>query len=258
MTETPTPQVLSGLSAAEAEKMQSAFKDIAERSQKLLGEFAERYKAEGPQPVDPLKLTQTFMDFTAKMLADPNKLVQAQMELWNQYMKLWQVTAQRMMGQQVEPVAEPAKGDKRFADPAWRDEVVFDYLKQSYLLTARWLQGTVKEVEGVDDKTAQKVEFYTRQFIDAMSPSNFAMTNPAGRQGDDREQGREPGQGPAEPADRPRARQGHAGDPADRHEGLQGRRERRHLAGQGGLPERAHAAHPVQRRRPPRCTRCRC
>ena len=101
MTETPTPEVLSGLSAAEAEKMQSAFKDIAERSQKLLGEFAERYKAEGPQPVDPLKLTQTFMDFTAKMLADPNKLVQAQMELWNQYIKLWQVTAQRMMGQQV-------------------------------------------------------------------------------------------------------------------------------------------------------------
>jgi hypothetical protein len=55
-------------------------------------------------------------------------------------MKLWQVTAQRMMGQPVEPLAEPAKGDKRFTDPAWKDEVVFDYLKQSYLLTARWLQ----------------------------------------------------------------------------------------------------------------------
>ncbi len=125
-----------------------------------------------------MKLTQTFMDFTAKMLADPNRLLQAQMELWAQYMKLWQVTTQRLMGQTVEPVAEPAKGDKRFADPAWKDEVVFDYLKQSYLLTARWFQGTVKEVEGIDDKTAKKVEFYTRQFIDAMSPSNFAMTNP--------------------------------------------------------------------------------
>ena len=98
--------------------------------------------------------------------------------LWQQYMRLWQVTAQRMMGQPVEPVVEPAKGDKRFSDPAWKDEVVFDYLKQSYLLTARWLQSTVKEVEGIDAKTAQKVEFYTRQFADAMSPSNFAMTNP--------------------------------------------------------------------------------
>jgi polyhydroxyalkanoate synthase len=178
MTDRSSPEVAPGLSAAEAEKMQAAFKDIAERSQKLLAEFADRYQAEGPQPVDPLKLTQTFTDFTAKMLADPNRLVQAQMELWGQYMKLWQVTAQRMMGQKVDPVVEPAKGDKRFTDPAWRDEVVFDYLKQSYLLTARWLHGTIKEVEGVDDKTAQKVEFYTRQFIDAMSPSNFAMTNP--------------------------------------------------------------------------------
>src|SRR5215471_7144324 len=178
MSEPSTPAGAAGLSTAEAERMKDAFKDIAERSQKLLQEFSERYKADGPQPVDPLHLTQTFMDFTARMLADPNRLLQAQMELWQQYMKLWQVTAQRMMGQKVEPVAEPAKGDKRFADAAWKDEMVFDYLKQSYLLTARWLQHTVKEVEGVDDKTAKKVDFYTRQFIDAMSPSNFALTNP--------------------------------------------------------------------------------
>ncbi|HZQ01701.1 MAG TPA: class I poly(R)-hydroxyalkanoic acid synthase [Reyranella sp.] len=182
MSETSGPQTPSpsfpGMTEAEVEKMQAAFKDIAARSQKLLEEFGERYRSEGPQPIDPLRLTQTFMDFTAKMLADPNKLAQAQMELWNQYIRLWQTTAQRMLGQKVEPVAEPAKGDRRFSDPAWKDEVVFDYIKQSYLLTARWLQHTVKEVEGVDDKTAQKVDFYTRQFIDAMSPSNFAMTNP--------------------------------------------------------------------------------
>src|SRR5471032_2982238 len=168
----------TGLSTAEAEKMQATFTDIAERSQKLLQGFSERYQADGPQQPDPLRLTQTFIDFTAKMLADPNKLVQAQMELWQQYVQLWQTTAQRLMGQTVAPVVEPAKGDKRFNDPAWKDEVVFDYLKQSYLLTSRWLQGTVKEVDGVDSKTAQKVEFYTRQFVDALSPSNFAMTNP--------------------------------------------------------------------------------
>ena len=178
MSETPAPAAFPGVSPVEAEKMQVAFKDIAERSQKLLQDFAERYKADSTQPADPLGLTQTFMDFTAKMLADPNRLVQAQMELWQQYLKLWEVTTQRMMGQKVEPLAEPAKGDKRFNDPAWKDEVVFDYLKQSYLLTARWLQGTVKEVEGVDEKTAKKVDFYTRQFIDAVSPSNFALTNP--------------------------------------------------------------------------------
>src|SRR4029450_6466520 len=118
-----------GLSAEESERMKEAFKDIAERSQKLLQDFAEKYKADGPQPADPLRLTQTFMDFTAKMLADPNRLPQAQMELWQEDLNLWQGPRQRMMGKKVEPVVEPAKGDKRFNDAAWKDEMVFDYLK---------------------------------------------------------------------------------------------------------------------------------
>src|SRR5258707_4763910 len=81
MSETPTPTAIPGLSLPESERMQTALKDIAERSQKLLQDFAERYKADGQQPADPLHLTQTFMDFTAKMMADPNRLLQAQMEL---------------------------------------------------------------------------------------------------------------------------------------------------------------------------------
>src|SRR5204862_3546222 len=55
---------------------------------------------------------------------------------------------------------------------------LFDFIKQSYLLTARWLQGTVRDVEGIDERTARKVDFYTRQFVDAIAPSNFLMTNP--------------------------------------------------------------------------------
>ena len=198
------------------------------------------------------------MDFTAKMLADPNRLVQAQMELWQQYMKLWQVTAQRMMGQPVEPVAEPAKGDKRFTDPAWKDEVVFDYLKQSYLLTARWLQHTVKEVEGVDDKTAQEGRLLYAPVHRRDVALQLRHDQSAGREGDGREQGREPAEGPAEPADRPRARQGHARHPADRHEGLQGRRQCRHLAGQGRLPEQADAAPAVRAGDRAGLRRCRC
>ena len=174
MAKTPTPTGPK----SDVERMQAAFKDIAERSQKLLQDFAERYKAEGPGPADPLHLTAPFKAFTEKMLADPSKIVAAQVELWQEYMKLWQATAQRVAGQKIEPVIEPSKGDKRFSDPAWKEEVVFDYIKQSYLLTSRWAQGTLKGVEGVDDKTAKKVEFYSKQFIDALSPSNFAATNP--------------------------------------------------------------------------------
>src|SRR5262249_8765510 len=99
MSETQAPAASPSLSPDENERLQVALKDIAERSQKVLQDFTERYKAEGPQPVDPLNLTRTFLDFTAKLMADPNRLLQAQIELWQQYMQLWQLTAQRMMGQ---------------------------------------------------------------------------------------------------------------------------------------------------------------
>ena len=68
--------------------------------------------------------------------------------------------------------------DRRFKDDAWKENAVFDFIKQSYLLTARWMQDVVDDVDGLDEKTAQKVDFYTRQFVDAMAPSNFVLTNP--------------------------------------------------------------------------------
>ena len=68
--------------------------------------------------------------------------------------------------------------DRRFKDDAWKENEVFDFIKQSYLLSARYVQDVVSHVDGLDAKTAQKVDFYARQFVDAMSPSNFLLTNP--------------------------------------------------------------------------------
>src|SRR5918996_863818 len=85
---------------------------------------------------------------------------------------------QRLLGRDVPPVIEPERGDRRFRDPAWGDNAVFDFIKQSYLLTSRWLVETVNRLDGADEKTRQKIDFYTRQFVDAMAPSNFVATNP--------------------------------------------------------------------------------
>ena len=153
---------------------------IAEQSQKLVGDFMERQELAHPNAAfDPVHIASAFYEVTTRMMSDPAKLVQAQMTLWQDYMRLWQTTTSRMLGgQESEKVAEPEKGDRRFKDPAWEDNQVFDFIKQSYLLTARWMQSTVNDVEGVDEHTAKKVDFYTRQFVDALAPSNFVMTNP--------------------------------------------------------------------------------
>jgi polyhydroxyalkanoate synthase len=151
---------------------------IAEQSQHLVSEFISRQTPMQFGNPDPLNLGQAFFDMTARMMANPAKLMQAQFSLWQDYMALWQSTTRKMLGEPSEPVVSPTSEDRRFKDSLWDENYVFDFIKQSYLLSARWLQGTVKEVEGLDDKTARKVDFYTRQFVDAMAPSNFAMTNP--------------------------------------------------------------------------------
>ena len=151
---------------------------IAQRSQRLVQEFMEKQDLNAMGMSDPLNIAGAFMEMTAKMVADPAQLAQAQMQLWQGYMSIWQGAASRMLGGDSAPVAEPESGDRRFKDQAWEENVVFDFIKQSYLLTANWMQRTVHEVEGLDDQTRKKVDFYTRQFADAMAPSNFAVTNP--------------------------------------------------------------------------------
>ena len=176
MSEKPENEVQLPDPLAMSQKMAA----IAERSRQLVTEFLERQASNGgPQSMDPLNIGAAFMEMTAKMMANPAKLVQAQMNLWQDYMRLWQTTTQRMLGaEQSDPLISPERGDRRFKDEAWDENALFDFIKQSYLLSARWIQARVEEVEGLDDKTAQKVDFYTRQFVDAMAPSNFLMTNP--------------------------------------------------------------------------------
>src|SRR5215510_8488753 len=153
---------------------------IAEQSQRLVADFVQRnqFQSGSGGGMDPMAIGRAFMEMTARLMSDPAKLMEAQISLWQDYMNLWQSTAKRMMGQEAEPVIAPAKDDRRFKDAAWQDNQVFDFVKQSYLLTARWLQSTVQNVEGLDEKTARKIDFYTRQFVDAMAPSNFVLTNP--------------------------------------------------------------------------------
>ena len=151
--------------------------DVAERSQRIVADFLKR-QADSPGEADPMHIGNAFLDMTSRLMTNPAKLMQAQIGFWQDYLTLWQNTARRLMGEPAPAVIAEDQKDKRFKDEAWRDNEVFDFIRQSYLLSARYMQGLVHDAEGMDDKTAQKVDFYTRQFVDAMSPTNFVMTNP--------------------------------------------------------------------------------
>src|SRR5678816_3914983 len=84
----------------------------------------------------------------------------------------------KMFGMQSTPIAEPAKSDSRFKDQDWSANFLFDLIKQSYLISARHIQHAVSQVEGLPPESEKKVAFFTRQYVDALSPTNFLLTNP--------------------------------------------------------------------------------
>lgn len=128
-------------------------------------------------PYDPTTLTRAMIDFNTAVMTQPAALFEAQAKNWNDWTALWRTMGERAMGQETAPVAAPAKGDRRFADPAWSDEPVYDYLKQAYLLAARQLQEFVATAP-VDDATRAQVDFASRQMMNALAPTNFPHTNP--------------------------------------------------------------------------------
>jgi polyhydroxyalkanoate synthase len=128
-----------------------------------------------PQLTDMVKTLSQVADY---WLRDPQRTFELQSQLSKAYLDLWANAVKRMAGEEAAPVAAPAPGDKRFADPEWSSNQFFDFLKQAYLLTVEWANRLVHETGGMDPHTRQKAEFYVRQIANAIAPSNFVLTNP--------------------------------------------------------------------------------
>ena len=97
------------------------------------------------------------MELMNKMMADPAKIVEAQAALWKNYMDLWQNAARRASGEETKPLVTPETGDKRFKSEEWSQNQIFDYIKQSYLMTTNWIQDTVAHVDGLDEQTRSRL-----------------------------------------------------------------------------------------------------
>ena len=123
---------------------------------------------------DAIKTLGRVLDY---WLSDPQRALELQSSLGRTYLDLWGAASRRLAGEHAAPLVAPDPKDKRFADPEWSQNQFFDFLKQLYLLTAQWAERLVKGAE-IDAPTRLKAEFYVRQIIGAISPSNFVLTNP--------------------------------------------------------------------------------
>ncbi|MBB4631652.1 PHA/PHB synthase family protein [Sphingosinicella soli] len=147
---------------------------LAGKMQQMMMEFLAKESTDGVVlGPDPLGLVETWSKMATAAMTDPGRLAQLQAEYWRDAATLWQAFA---TPGEVKPPELPA--DKRFKGQAWSEMPAFDFLKSSYLLTSQYVLQLVGGLDGMDDKERQKALFYTRQFIDALSPSNYVLTNP--------------------------------------------------------------------------------
>lgn len=148
--------------------------------QKVLAALVERQATDDTAQVflGPLGTFQAFSELAAHWFSDPEKLVKYQLGFYENYFKVMENSLKRFMGEPGEPLYKPSVRDNRFRDKAWEENALFDFIKQSYLLSAEWLQTMVQDAQGMDAKTALRVDFFTRQLVDALAPSNFFHTNP--------------------------------------------------------------------------------
>ncbi|MDR0703028.1 MAG: class I poly(R)-hydroxyalkanoic acid synthase [Azoarcus sp.] len=111
-------------------------------------------------------------------LPDAETLARFQQAFTENHMALWSSMVARKPGEAAEPVVAPEPGDKRFASPEWSANPIFDYLRQAYLINSSFLRQVADSVPLNDSRAKARLQFLTRQYIDALAPSNFAATNP--------------------------------------------------------------------------------
>ncbi len=170
----------SGFDAEQVKRMEAMSVNLAKAAmtaQTALAKtvFRQPDQTSGLPPLDPFQVAPAMTEIAGALAQKPEKLLEAQTELLTGYMQLWGDMTRRSMGGAVQP-GKPA--DKRFADPRWQENLMFDMMRQSYLLSSNWINNLISSADGVDPMVKRRAEFFTKLLTDAMSPSNFLMSNP--------------------------------------------------------------------------------
>lgn len=160
------------------EALSSEFMDILAKNQETLRKMMEAPQQTITSMMDPFNTMDSFVEGARQMAGNPEKLIKANLDLWQQHLDLWEHAAKKMLGADTDPVAATEKGDRRFKSKEWDENAVFDIIRQSYLITSRWLTKTMSDIDNLSEEDARKVQFHTQQIADALSPSNFLLTNP--------------------------------------------------------------------------------
>lgn len=157
------------------DKYATVFNSMA---QEILGRANKEGANNYPNPFNKERLDQLLSGDTK---IDANKLMQHQFSYMQKQSELWQQASKAMLGEAAssdENAKTKSKKDRRFAHQQWDDNPVYKYIKDSYLVNAEMITNMVDSIEFSDPKAKQQAQFFTRQYVNSLSPTNFVLTNP--------------------------------------------------------------------------------
>lgn len=156
-------------------KMAKAMED----SQRAYGYFSRQLQEEHTSAYAvAADASESYLKYLTETVKHPMVSGKRSFTLGKDYLKLAKATAFQVFGREVDAIISPEKGDIRFSDEGWDENAFFNFLKQAYLLGGTAWLDSINEIPGLDDKTRHRAEFFVRQFVNALSPSNYVLTNP--------------------------------------------------------------------------------
>ena len=168
--------------AAQSEQLERLNENLAkveELSSRLVAAFSRKKTVpsslQGPGQDLYMKAAAAYM---SEMMSNPSKILEHQISFWGKSLKHYVEAQQALAGGRLEAPSDETPGDRRFANPLWQSHPYFNFIKQQYLMNAEAMEQAVHDIEGLDEKEKQRVEYFSRQIIDMFSPTNFLGTNP--------------------------------------------------------------------------------
>ncbi|MBP5981932.1 MAG: class I poly(R)-hydroxyalkanoic acid synthase [Halomonas sp.] len=167
-----------GMSQEEIEAWHEQLKEMGGQYQGLMQDLLARMAPSEAADSIQDDMRKSFEAGAQSLMNNPTLLWQTQARLLQDQWLLWQQSMRAFAGEQVALLITPSKSDRRFKDEAWTNDPHYTAIMQQYLLFSQMVEELIEHLEGMDSTQKRNLEFYARQLVSAMSPTNFVSTNP--------------------------------------------------------------------------------
>ncbi len=164
---------------AKLDRLNANLAKIEQLSQRMIAAMAQRKQADkalyGPDQAVYLKAGAAYV---AEMMQNPAKIIEHQVSYWGKSLQHYLEAQQALSKGELKAPPDPTPKDRRFANPLWETHPFFNYIKQQYLMNAEAVTNAVAALETLDPADRKRADYFTRQIIDMLAPTNFLATNP--------------------------------------------------------------------------------